>query len=169
MIRTTKNKIGLIVTALILFTGCQGIGGDPSFEDRQGFDIRISNYTNKEYTGFVLYIGRVKNEIFTAKDSLVANTVKIHKKDEGPHVVTGVDNFSYILSTEFHKNVNDLDQYGKWKANIWDNGGTRYKGSFKIKFFDGTNAVSKNIEPITFKFSSYLGIEIKESEIKFWN
>jgi len=139
MIMGTKKII--FIGLILLFISACGYSGFEEEEGSAGFIINIINRTDKEYSGFVLYLGDNQNGIFIEKDSLVAKNVKIYKKDEGPF--SSIDSegaSSYIRSNKEFRDLEGLSEFGKWVGSF----GTLERLYFKVKLSDGTIVFSEN-------------------------
>jgi hypothetical protein len=132
-------KKTIYIGLMILLSSC-GHSGFEEEEGSAGFVIHIYNITDKEYSGFVLYLGDNQNGIFIEKDSLVAKNVKIYKKDEGPYssIING-EQRSYIRSNKEFRDLEGLSKFGKLIGN-YGNLARRY---FKVKLSDGTIVISE--------------------------
>jgi hypothetical protein len=137
MIMDIKKTI--YIGLIILLSAC-GHSGFEEEEGSAGFVIHIYNKTDKEYSGFVLYLGDNQNGIFIEKDSLVAKNVKIYKKDEGPYssIING-EQRSYIRSNKEFRDLEGLSEFGKWIGKS----GTLERRYFKVKLSDGTIVISE--------------------------
>jgi hypothetical protein len=137
MIMDIKKTI--YIGLIILLSAC-GHSGFEEEEGSAGFVIHIYNKTDKEYSGFVLYLGDNQNGIFIEKDSLVAKNVKIYKKDEGPYssIING-EQRSYIRSNKEFRDLEGLSKFGKWIGNY----GNLERRYFKVKLSDGTIVFSE--------------------------
>ena len=133
-------KKTIYIGLIILLSAC-GHSGFEEEEGSAGFVIHIYNKTDKEYSGFVLYLGDNQNGIFIEKDSLVAKNVKIYKKDEGPYssIING-EQRSYIRSNKEFRDLEGLSKFGKWIGNY----GNLERRYFKVKLSDGTIVISEN-------------------------
>jgi hypothetical protein len=132
-------KKTIYIGLIILLSAC-GHSGFEEEEGSAGFVIHIYNKTDKEYSGFVLYLGDNQNGIFIEKDSLVAKNVKIYKKDEGPYssIING-EQRSYIRSNKEFRDLEGLSKFGKWIGNY----GNLERRYFKVKLSDGTIVFSE--------------------------
>jgi hypothetical protein len=132
-------KKTIYIGLIILLSAC-GHSGFEEEEGSAGFVIHIYNKTDKEYSGFVLYLGDNQNGIFIEKDSLVAKNVKIYKKDEGPYssIING-EQRSYIRSNKEFRDLEGLSKFGKWIGNY----GNLERRYFKVKLSDGTIVISE--------------------------
>ena len=135
-------KKTIYIGLIILLSAC-GHSGFEEEEGSAGFVIHIYNKTDKEYSGFVLYLGDNQNGIFIEKDSLVAKNVKIYKKDEGPYssIING-EQRSYIRSNKEFRDLEGLSKFGKWIGN-YGNYGNLERRYFKVKLSDGTIVFSE--------------------------
>jgi len=137
MIMDIKKTI--YIGLMILLSSC-GHSGFEEEEGSAGFVIHIYNITDKEYSGFVLYLGDNQNGIFIEKDSLVAKNVKIYKKDEGPYssIING-EQRTYIRSNKEFRDLEGLSKFGKWIGYS----GNLERRYFKVKLSDGTIVFSE--------------------------
>lgn len=147
---------GLIV---LLISSCTGV--DSGEENEHGFEFTILNYSEKEYDGFVLYLGNIQNGIFVEKDSLVGENVKIFKKDEGPNTSNLGGQHSGVSNYKDFKDLKGLNEYGKWDANF--NGLDELY--FKVKLSDGTIAVTDK-PVVTINRASVIILYIREAGIE---
>jgi len=132
-------KKTIYIGLIILLSAC-GHSGFEEEEGSAGFIINIINRTDKEYSGFVLYLGDNQNGIFIEKDSLVAKNVKIYKKDEGPYSsINNGEQRTYIRSNKEFRDLEGLSEFGKWVGSF----GTLEKLYFKVKLSDGTIVFSE--------------------------
>ncbi|TXD48473.1 MULTISPECIES: hypothetical protein [unclassified Polaribacter] len=131
----------IFIALLLLFISACGHSGFEEEEGSAGFIIHIYNTTDKEYSGFVLYIGDELNGRFIEKDSLVGKNVKIYKKDEGPYSsITNGEQRTYIRSNREFRDLEGLSEFGKWIGKF----GTLERLYFKVKLSDGTTIFSEN-------------------------
>ena len=151
-------KKTIYIGLIILLSAC-GHSGFEEEEGSAGFVIHIYNKTDKEYSGFVLYLGDNQNGIFIEKDSLVAKNVKIYKKDEGPYSsINNGEQRTYIRSNKEFRDLEGLSEFGKWVGSF----GTLEKLYFKVKLSDGTIVFSENPK-LRINSSSDITLSLRDS------
>lgn len=152
----------IFIGLIFLLTSACGHSGFEEEEGSAGFLIHIYNKTDKEYSGFVLYLGDNQSGIFIKKDSLVGKNVKIYKKDEGPYssIING-EQRSYIRSNKEFRDLEGLSEFGKWVGSF----GTLERLYFKVKLSDGTTIFSENPK-LRINSSSNISLILEENNNK---
>lgn len=147
--RKIKYFIGLAVLCLS-YSCVPPIGNIDEFED-SGFRIKILNYSDKSYTGCIIYVGALdKTNKFIALDSLDYLNLYIKSRNEE----TKIDRFDgkkYSVTNPFEEFSNGLTKFNTWAPpargkieNISPNG----EISFKLSLVNGPTGIFE-----TFKFS----------------
>ena len=140
-----KRKTILFILTFVLFYSCDfpTIYDDATY----GFDFTIKNLTDKEFTGFTLYFGKMEANKFVATDS-IKNSVKIYKRNEGPRIGQSVEDGEWsILGIEegVFEGLGNLNHQGRW------NGSEENKNSpyAKIKLSDESFVIGTKTTGLT--------------------
>ena len=148
-----KRNSFLLVLLFIstLFYSCIPYPGNIDEAEDSGFGIDILNYSDRSYTGCILYVGAInENDKFIALDSLVYPNLYIKNRNEDTKI-DGFDGIKYGLTQPFQENSQNLTKFNTWasptRAKI-ESISPKGEISFKLSLNEGNTGVFE-----TFKFS----------------